>query len=74
MVLLIRLLLSVFKQIHHCCLKRRLPYYFDAADSMPSQLDAKIYSLTFKLLFTSGVGDKLTFKIKQDSLILKTVV
>ena len=26
---------------------------------MPNQLDAKIYSLTFKLLFTSGVGDKL---------------
>ena len=23
---------------------------------MPRQLDAKIYSLTFKLLFTSGVG------------------
>ena len=31
---------------------------FDAADSMPGQLDANIYSLTFKLLFTSRVGDK----------------
>ena len=26
------------------------------ANSMPSHLDAKIYSQTFKLLFTSGVG------------------
>ena len=31
------------------------------ANSMPSRLDTKIYSLTFKLLFTSDVGDKLPF-------------
>ena len=29
------------------------------ANLIPSQLDAKIYNLTFKLLFINGVGDKL---------------
>ena len=32
------------------------------ANSMPSQLNAKIYSLTFKLLFTSGVGIEFAWR------------
>ena len=49
-------------------------FQFKMPDIPCCRLDSKIYSLTFKLLFTSGVSDKLTFKIKQNSLTLKTVV
>ena len=47
--------------------------HLDAADLMPGQLNAKIYSLMFKLLFTSGVDDKLAVSSWTISLLFTQI-